>query len=44
MRAVNTTPSRFTIWCPEGDLNPHDWLRSADFKLRTLEMKYESHF
>ena len=20
------------IWCPEGDLNPHDRLRSADFK------------
>jgi hypothetical protein len=19
-------------WCPEGDLNPHDRLRSADFK------------
>src|ERR1035437_8105445 len=19
-------------WCPEGDLNPHDQLRSADFK------------
>ena len=22
----------FTLWCPEGDLNPHDRLRSADFK------------
>ena len=20
------------LWCPEGDLNPHDRLRSADFK------------
>ena len=20
------------VWCPEGDLNPHDRLRSADFK------------
>ena len=20
------------FWCPEGDLNPHDRLRSADFK------------
>ena len=22
----------FILWCPEGDLNPHDRLRSADFK------------
>jgi hypothetical protein len=22
----------YVIWCPEGDLNPHDRLRSADFK------------
>jgi hypothetical protein len=22
----------FILWCPEEDLNPHDRLRSADFK------------
>ena len=22
----------FVLWCPEGDLNPHDPFRSADFK------------
>jgi hypothetical protein len=23
---------KHVVWCPEGDLNPHDRLRSADFK------------
>ena len=23
---------KWFIWCPEGDLNPHDLFRSADFK------------
>ena len=27
-----THHNSFIIWCPEGDLNPHDRLRSADFK------------
>lgn len=26
------TYKSFILWCPEGDLNPHDRLGSADFK------------
>jgi len=28
------------LWCPEGDLNPHDRLRSADFKSAVSLCKY----
>jgi len=28
------------LWCPEGDLNPHDRLRSADFKSAVSADKY----
>jgi hypothetical protein len=24
--------TKLLLWCPEGDLNPHDRLGSADFK------------
>jgi hypothetical protein len=27
------------IWCPEGDLNPHDRLGSADFKCARVSLK-----
>ncbi len=28
----NSSYKLFVFWCPEGDLNPHDLLESADFK------------
>jgi hypothetical protein len=34
MGRFGTLPLGGTLWCPEGDLNPHDGLRSADFKPR----------
>ena len=30
--STNFSYNLLILWCPEGDLNPHDRLRSADFK------------
>ena len=32
MITANTMQVHGVTWCPEGDLNPHDRLMSADFK------------
>jgi len=29
------------IWCPEGDLNPHDRQRSANFKCLAFARKFK---